>query len=378
MNSSIVESASTWGTVYLREGGSLTLSGTTLARNDGIMAMLIFAAAADPPCHVTAEDTIVSDNTAGNAVHLDLGALGSSTWTRCAFLRNQGDSRFGGAAALYFNFGTSTVVDSVFAENIKDDDIGGAVTIRSGATVTFERTTFNANTAREAAAVSVEGASTVQFLSSVFTANIGQQFGVVKVMGSSSVSLDDCELDANYMHSSNGGLYVGEASDVVVRHSKLSNQQAFSYAAGAHIAGTSTLTIEDSLVEGNTALFEAGFAWVSGGSTVTCTRVEFRSNTAFAEGGVFTVDGASMLKMVECWCVARMRFQHIPRFLKLPAAQVYRKCRGHNRGRAFLARQRNGDVHTLELRRQRRGHKRCCLHSQGTRHLIDRAGLHHR
>ena len=50
------------------------------------------------------------------------------------------------------------------------------------ATVTFERTTFNANTAREAAAVSVEGASTVQFLSSVFTANIGQQFGVVKVM----------------------------------------------------------------------------------------------------------------------------------------------------------------------------------------------------
>ena len=81
MNSSIVESASTWGTVYLREGGSLTLSGTTLARNDGILAMLIFAAA-DPPCFVTAEDTIVSDNTAGNAVHLDLGALGTSTWTR--------------------------------------------------------------------------------------------------------------------------------------------------------------------------------------------------------------------------------------------------------------------------------------------------------
>ena len=300
-NSSIVENFMTYAVVYVRDHSSLTLLGTTFARQDGYLVLFAYGHG----IKLAAEDVVIADHTSGSVAQT---IYADSTWTRCTFLRNQGDDRHSGGGGLTFWDGVHTVEDSVFEENTKDGDEGGAMLIKGGASVTVERTIFHANTVlggKSGGGVCVREASTVRFDYSTFSANVCvDQGSAAAVKSGSSVTFDGCEFNSNYVHAAHGSLNVDEASEVVVRNTKFSDNGALAAAPALGVHGASTLTIEDSLFVDNHAGTDSGVGQVTSASTLTCTRVVMKHNTAeTAFSGALWIAGASTLSLIDSWCV---------------------------------------------------------------------------
>ena len=271
--------ATGWGGGIATQGSDVTLTNVRVANNQAIGDDARGGGIhTSDPGSLNLVDSVVIGNSAvglrsdGGGVFFD-GGLSPLAITRTTVWGNY-STRFGGG--LYTLGASATIVDSVIASNIADDD-GGGLAVRGS--LLLERTTVNMNAAE------AEG-------------------GGIHVGAAGDVSVTDASvLTGNTAGGSGGGVRVFRGT-LVVRDSTIDGNQAGTVGGGissyGDTSGTTAVTIERSTVSGNTADSYGGgieSQWTRNTLTVDESAVIGNASTAAGGGGIYAQDGATAFIM---------------------------------------------------------------------------------
>ncbi len=166
------------GSIYVNSGADLTLENVHFDENGGgggAGQFMSGGAIYNDGGTVTIKNTLFEEGT----VNRNGGALantnnGTVTIRDSRFVGNRTgtDNAFEGGGAIYAGAGTTTtIINSLFAENRADNEDGGAIKVSGGGEVIIQGSLFAENYALTAGAIYIDGTSSVQVANSVFANN---------------------------------------------------------------------------------------------------------------------------------------------------------------------------------------------------------------
>lgn len=145
------------------------------------------------------------------------------------------------------------------------NELGGAISVSAGASLTVERSQFVGNRARRGGAIAATNAS-VTLREVRFTDNTAAEEGGAVYLDASSLSLEGASFEQNRADGSGAaiGATAGAAATVSLTRATLRANAAGGNGGGLYFAGPFTLTLSNLLLAQNSAGGSGGGAYVTG------------------------------------------------------------------------------------------------------------------
>ena len=200
----------------------------------------------------------------------------------------------GNGGAVYMSDGSVSFSGSnSFSNNSANN--GGAMYVSGGSSLEFSsRTSFRNNTANtNGGALFINASSLTPDLSSItFTGNIASDGngGALYLRSPATIGGTFSE---NYAKSSGGAVYINSSSSSVTINEVNFNTNSSDYNGGAMYIN-SPATFDEATFTENYATSNGGAIYIAGGNTITFgTDNSFTSNTVSSDGGAIYIDGGS-------------------------------------------------------------------------------------
>jgi hypothetical protein len=256
----------------------------------------------------------------GGAASVVTSANGS-VFSRLESVTLQGGAAAGGTGGGVRVQGGALALTDVIIQNCQAS-FGGALSLESGAHVTWTRGTITAcsatygggvfanggvlsltqvsltgNSAQTGGAVYAQSANPVTLISCAVNGNSSSADGGALAFQNSGVSLSDCKLDGNRANGNGGAVWVGPGTDAVCGYSVFSNNQALEGGAaytmcdGAAGAGCAAVHFEHADLVRNQAGLSSGAVGADGASFVDAEACVI----AFNGGGIACLDSRATI-----------------------------------------------------------------------------------
>jgi predicted outer membrane repeat protein len=275
-------------------GGAIYATGATLDLQDSVIdgatadAGTVYATGST----ITASNVTFSNNYAchGSAMAADTSDL---TFTDVTITGNENHD----GGTLYFdNAVTFDATNFVLTDNVAGYGSGSALYATTHTTITLDGGRIEDNLSTYASsgyygALWVEANSTLDVTGVSFARNEGYGGGAATIYSSSSASFDSCTFEDHSL-TDNGVLHVSTSADLVVTNSSFTGNTTGGSGAAISTSSSTTIAVSDTSFADNVASAYGGAAHLYDDNESTFTDVTFDGNEA-ADGGAIYTDQTS-------------------------------------------------------------------------------------
>jgi len=252
--------------------GTLTVTNSTLSANSAINS-------GGGIYHNTGTLTVTNSTLSNNSATLGGGIFNTGTLSvASSILTNNSANSFGGGI---YNSNSLTVTDSTLSGNSASS--GSGIYNNSGTTTIVTNSTFSGNDATVGGGIYNTSSSTITLTNSAFSDNSASEGGGINNEGG-ALTVTDSTFSRNRANAWGGGILNDGGSTATVTNSIFSNNSSIGGGfGGGGITNFAMLTVTNSTFSGNSANFGGGIENING--TLTIANSTFSGNSANNFGG---------------------------------------------------------------------------------------------